>query len=237
MEKFCSKCFVKFPVEMFSKEKKNKGGLKAQCKNCDREYRNRIKNSKEFKEKMKDYRIRNRERLLHMGREYRKRNREELLVSAREYKRENRDKMSEYQRVYREKNKEKRSNYLKNKFRDDPKYRIEILLRQRFRSTVSKKHKYCSAIRLLGCTVDEFKIYLESKFKEGMTWENHGKYGWHIDHIKPCAFFDLTNPEQQKICFHYTNLQPLWAIENLKKLDRMENGEFGRKIKGSVVEN
>jgi len=49
-----------------------------------------------------------------------------------------------------------------------------------------------------------------------MTWSNYGK-GWHIDHIKPCASFDLSNPEQQKICFHYTNLQPLWAIDNIKK--------------------
>ncbi len=59
--------------------------------------------------------------------------------------------------------------------------------------------------------------HLEKQFKEGMTWENHGLYGWHIDHIIPCASFDLTDLEQQKKCFHYTNLQPLWAKENLIK--------------------
>ena len=50
-----------------------------------------------------------------------------------------------------------------------------------------------------------------------MTWENHTTHGWHIDHVKPCAVFDLSKPEEQKKCFHYTNLQPLWAKENLSK--------------------
>jgi len=72
-------------------------------------------------------------------------------------------------------------------------------------------------VELLGCSIEECKSYLESKFIEGMSWDNHGLYGWHIDHIIPCASFDLTDPAQQQKCFHYTNLQPLWAEENLKK--------------------
>jgi hypothetical protein len=59
------------------------------------------------------------------------------------------------------------------------------------------------------------KGYLAGKFKDGMTWENHGE--WHIDHIKPCASFNLLDEGEQKKCFHYTNLQPLWASENLSK--------------------
>jgi len=68
---------------------------------------------------------------------------------------------------------------------------------------------------LLGCSISFLKIFLEAKFKEGMTWENHGE--WHIDHIKPCASFNLLNDDEQKKCFNYTNLQPLWALENLSK--------------------
>jgi hypothetical protein len=64
-------------------------------------------------------------------------------------------------------------------------------------------------------------MYLESHFKTGMTWENHGKFGWHIDHIIPCASFDLTDLEQQKKCFHYTNFQPLWWRENILKSDNL----------------
>ena len=70
---------------------------------------------------------------------------------------------------------------------------------------------------LLGCSVEELWIHLEKQFTAGMTRENHGRNGWHIDHIIPCASFDLSDPEQQSQCFHYTNLQPLWAEDNIKK--------------------
>ena len=70
---------------------------------------------------------------------------------------------------------------------------------------------------LLGCTIEEAKAHLASLFTDGMSWDNHGE--WHIDHIRPCASFDLTDPEQQKQCCHYTNLQPLWAADNLAKSD------------------
>jgi hypothetical protein len=68
---------------------------------------------------------------------------------------------------------------------------------------------------MLGCTIEELWKHLEKKFKPGMTKENHGK--WHVDHIIPCAIFDLSKPEEQIKCFHYTNLQPLWAIDNIRK--------------------
>jgi len=68
---------------------------------------------------------------------------------------------------------------------------------------------------LIGESPQFVKNYLTLKFTDGMSWENHGK--WHIDHIKPCCSFDLTKPEEQQKCFHYTNLQPLWAKDNLRK--------------------
>jgi hypothetical protein len=74
----------------------------------------------------------------------------------------------------------------------------------------------------MGADIETVKKHLESLFKKGMSWENHGNEGWHIDHIIPCAAFDLTDPKQQKKCFHYTNLQPLWAKDNLSKGDKYE---------------
>jgi hypothetical protein len=65
---------------------------------------------------------------------------------------------------------------------------------------------------LLGCSIEEFKEHIEKKFKKGMTWNNYGE--WELDHIKPCCSFDLTDLEQQKLCFHYTNIQPLWKKEH-----------------------
>ena len=75
---------------------------------------------------------------------------------------------------------------------------------------------------MLGCSIKDLIIHIEKQFKEGMTWDNHSYNGWHIDHIIPCASFDLSDPEQQKKCFHYTNLQPLWKQDNLSKSDKYE---------------
>ena len=79
----------------------------------------------------------------------------------------------------------------------------------------TKKTK--KVIDLLGCSLEEFKDYLEKKFQIGMVWQNYTTYGWHIDHIKPCIAFNLKDPKQQEECFHYTNLQPLWWWENISK--------------------
>jgi DNA/RNA endonuclease G (NUC1) len=67
------------------------------------------------------------------------------------------------------------------------------------------------------------KAHLEAKFLPGMTWDNYGVHGWHIDHIIPCAAFDLSKETEQRKCFHFTNLQPLWAKDNLRKSDSLEN--------------
>jgi len=74
-----------------------------------------------------------------------------------------------------------------------------------------------SATQLVGISAQGLRDHLERRFLPGMTWDNYGALGWHVDHIRPCASFDLTDPEQVKACFHYTNLQPLWAEDNLKK--------------------
>jgi len=96
-------------------------------------------------------------------------------------------------------------------------------LRRRMQRAVSKQftRKANKTRDLLGCTPLELKKYLESKFQQGMSWDNYGMGGWVIDHIKPCVFFDLTDPSQQKECFHYTNLQPLWEKENNRKSDKI----------------
>lgn len=130
-----------------------------------------------------------------------------------------------YQADYRKKNKEKYRNYQNKwkiktyytKYRYDINFKITQSLRSRINKLLKNKNKYYHSIELLGCSIYELKIHLKSKFQEGMTWENYGKYGWHIDHIRPCISFDLMNEEQQKLCFHYTNLQPLWAFDNLSK--------------------
>ena len=75
-------------------------------------------------------------------------------------------------------------------------------------------------MELTGCSKNDLLKHLESKFTEGMTFENYGE--WHIDHIRPCASFNLEDPEEQKKCFHWTNLQPLWALDNIRKGDKWD---------------
>lgn len=105
----------------------------------------------------------------------------------------------------------------KIRFATDPQFKIIHTLRQRIRDALRRIKIKGKSIALLGCTIDEFKAHIESKFRDEMSWENHGNHGWHIDHIRPCSSFNLASLEAQQICFHYSNMQPLWAHENLKK--------------------
>lgn len=101
----------------------------------------------------------------------------------------------------------------------DVEFALSCKLRNRVHRAIKKQSaiKSGKTIELLGCSIEYVRKHLEAQFSPGMTWDNHTFHGWHIDHIKPCASFDLTDPEQQKACFHYTNLQPLWAEDNMGK--------------------
>ena len=98
-------------------------------------------------------------------------------------------------------------------------YRLAYYLRVRLNKALKGNYKSGSAVRDLGCSVEELKIYLESLFRDGMNWGNHGE--WHIDHKKPLDSFDLTDRTQLLEACHYTNLQPLWAKDNLKKGNKL----------------
>jgi len=108
-------------------------------------------------------------------------------------------------------------NYKREKYYNSIQYRISECLRARLWSAIHNKSKTGSAVRDLGCTIPKLMEHLEKQFKHGMTWKNYGLKGWHIDHIKPLAIFDLTDREQFLEACHYTNLQPLWWHENLAK--------------------
>jgi hypothetical protein len=116
-----------------------------------------------------------------------------------------------------EKLREKRRLYERNKRIEDVNFRIAQNLRVRLRCALKNNSKLSSAVELLGISIEEFKNYLQDKFQPDMSWNNYGE--WHIDHILPISKFDLTNLEGLKLACHYTNLQPLWAEDNLRKSD------------------
>ena len=105
-----------------------------------------------------------------------------------------------------------------------PNTAIAHILRSRVMRALKGGWKSASITELIGCTIEECRQHLENQFEDGMTWDNHGE--WHIDHRRPCSSFDLVNEEEQRMCFHYTNLQPLWATDNLSKSDDFDEATF-----------
>lgn len=124
-----------------------------------------------------------------------------------------------YRKEYDVSRKQIRNEYDSKRLKNDFNYRIKHNLKVRMKQALLLNTKSGRTIDLLGCSIDEFKLYLECQFDSNMTWENYGTY-WHIDHIKPCASFDLSDVEQQKQCFHWSNMQPLEAKENRMKYDK-----------------
>lgn len=114
------------------------------------------------------------------------------------------------------KNPETRRLYFFNRRRNDPAFRLRCYLGHRINQALKENFKTARSGELVGCQWSELRMWLEFQFQDGMTWENYGPI-WHVDHIKPCASFDLSDPKQQKECFNYKNLQPLFAVENIKK--------------------
>jgi len=172
----------------------------------------------------KEYRLKNRERLNAYRRKWSKK--EEVQKKKKEYYLKTRERQLKYWVEYRKnpKNKKKFNLYFKkwinNKLKTDPHFKLKQQLSHRIFMALKGKVKSKRTKDLLGCTIEELWIHLEKSFKPGMTKENYGK--WHVDHVKPCASFDLTKPEEQAKCFHYTNLQALWQKENIFKSDKYE---------------
>ncbi len=107
--------------------------------------------------------------------------------------------------------------YRLKRAKTDVNFKLKINLRNRLNLSIKRNTKLGSGVRDLGCSVPEFKLYIESKFQPGMNWENWSINGWHLDHIRPLSSFDLSNKEELKKACHFTNLQPLWAKDNMKK--------------------
>lgn len=135
----------------------------------------------------------------------------------------------EYYREYRkqhqatEQYKAWRRKHISERRRRDVGFRMRRNLNQAINGSLRRQGhhawKKCSTVDLLGCSIASFKMYIESKFESGMSWDNYGNRDgcWSIDHIIPSSLFDLTNPDHQRVCFHFSNMRPMWHIENVKK--------------------
>jgi len=216
--KVCTGCNIEKQLRDFYKCKKSENGRRTKCKECIGAYNKKYRNKKNNKKTAKTYQSK-----------YYKENKKKLLGTMKEYRGidENKEKAKTYHKKYREKNKDRivgrQRDWSQKQSANNIQFRIKKNIRERIRAVIRRRNtiKPESSIRALGCDVSflikrfENKFHCHPRTREMMSWDNYGD--WHIDHIIPLASFDLANKGQFLKACHYTNLQPLWAEENLSK--------------------
>jgi len=210
--KKCSKCCIVKEVCEFHKHSTSKLGVRGVCKMC------RLLE----KEKNKLYREKNKENIKIKNNLWLENNPNYMKEYHKKYNIKNREKINQKLKKWRYENSEdllpKLRIIKKEKYDNDLNFKLKHLLRARINKIIKYKRNK-SSIEILGCNIDDFKKYIENNFKNGMTWDNYGYYGWHIDHIIPLS--SATSDEDLiKLC-HFTNLQPLWALDNQKKSNKI----------------
>ena len=208
---------------------------------------NRLKNLEKFKEYRKKYYAENKVEQAEKNKIWYQNNKEYCSQRAKKYNYENREKIKKNGERYRkekgefcramgrdwyQRNKErviKRTvAYSKKRYQNNFSVRMMHVARARINAMLRRKAigKFTSTAKLVGCSREELVKYLERQFEPGMTWDNYGIKGWHVDHILPCASFDFNCPVQQVACCHYSNLQPLWALDNIRKGAKIISGDI-----------
>ena len=161
-------------------------------------------------EYLKQYRLEHKEKTKEYNKLYKQENSQKIKEDKKLYYLKNKEQIKKYLDNHKEIRKEQQRNYLKN-----PCNKLKCYLRHRIYMALKGNPKLETTTKLVGCSIKVLKSHLEKQFTKGMSWSNYGT--WHVDHIRPCASFDLSITENQKLCFNYNNLQPLWAEENLHK--------------------
>tara|TARA_R110000782_G_scaffold246291_1_gene332977 strand:- start:72 stop:737 length:666 start_codon:yes stop_codon:yes gene_type:complete len=217
MEKICSKCKEKKYLTDFSKNKNYKDGYKGSCKICTKEYKSLYykKNIESYKDAHKNYRLNNVDKVKAATKKYYLNNSEKITEYKKEYFQKNKEQISIIAKKYNLENREVLNKKYRDRKENNPIIKLKCNTRSLIGASIRRQgySKDTKTHQILGCSFDEFKNYLEARFTEGMNWCNYGK--WHLDHIYPVS---LAKDKEEIITLnHYTNFQPLWAIDNLKK--------------------
>jgi hypothetical protein len=175
----------------------------------------------EKKETQKKYQETHKEERKKYFKTYSKTHNKEIKLKKQKYYQNNKEILLKRGKEYNKKHKEEIKFRHFNRLKTDINYKLANDLRTRLYHALKDNQKSGSAVKDLGCSIPEFKTYLESKFQEGMSWKNWGVYGWHIDHIIPISSFNLQNRKEFLKANHYTNLQPMWAEENIRKNNKI----------------
>lgn len=217
MGKICSKCKIEKDINCFGKNKNSKDGLRYQCKKCEKE--SRIKYKTKDIEYHKQYYKKNQIYI----KEYQTKNSERISQNKKTYYQKNKNKILQQRKIYYNKNKKyilkRQYKHVMKKLSNNEEFKLSEYLRSRLRKAIKNNTKTGSAIRDLGCSIPELKIWLENQFQPGMTWENwgNGEECWNIDHIIPAKWLDFTQYSHQRLFCCYLNLRPMWAIDNIQR--------------------
>jgi len=201
------------------KEYKKEYNLKNKEKISEYTKEYNFKNKERIKERKKEWRLKNVERIKRTTKKYYLKNIEHIKKKNKEWHLKNPREFPQDQKEYlsRPEIKEKRQNRMRNRYKTDINFRLTDLCRRRLRHALKGNSKTASTIELIGCTIEELRQHIESKFEPWMNWENQGLGGWDIEHIKACFHFNMSDPKQQRACFNWSNLQPMEHIANIKK--------------------
>jgi hypothetical protein len=211
--KVCSRCLRNLPDECYHKASSRKSGLQPKCKECRKECLN-IDAEKERKSKWYQE---HKEYANSKSKEWAEENEEKRKEISRNYYHNNKEEIKK--RLTSIERREKRNAYQRKRCKEDMSFRISCSLRRSIHKYLRKVKNRLHFKELIGCSVDFLVHHIEAQFVDGMSWDNYGSK-WHIDHIKPCTKFDLSIKEEQLKCYHYSNLQPMWAIDNIKKSNK-----------------
>lgn len=206
--KICGRCKIEKEVCHFGKNKNDKSGYRSSCNECR-------------KEESKNYREKNSEKRKETIKNFYEKNKESELLRLKKYRINNPEKRKETTKKYYEKNKVEinAKQIIRNKqyYKNNPLYRLIHNLRARTKEYLKQHHSNSKTFDIIGCEPKFLREHLERQFKDGMSWDNYGS--WHIDHIVPLSSANCSE-EINKLC-HYSNLQPLWAYDNLSKGDKI----------------
>ena len=225
--KYCPKCEQDLPLDNFGNRSHTKDGKAHWCKVCHNDSVKAHNKTEEgrLKATQRAYLYRQTEGGREVIQRGYKKNATKIIQQTTDYKKNNPDKV----KIYAKRNNEKRTKngknnlWLKEKLTTDLDFKLRRYLRTRVWRALKGVVKSAATQELLGCTIEFFKVHLESQFTEGMSWDNYGKGEgkWEVDHIVPCDYFDLTDTLQQQLCFHWTNQRPLWWRKNQQKSNKL----------------
>lgn len=204
-QRLCYTCVIVKNIDDFPLAK---GRIDTKCKDC------KYAISKKYKDD-------NKEQISEYNKTYQRKRNLEKTKAAKKLEQEKR-------RIYYQENKSKINQQNRERRKKDKHFNLRHNLSSRIAKALNDNIKSENTMSLIGCSIEEFKFHIESQFEDGMSWDNYGRLNktkskkyWEIDHIIPCASFDLSVPEEQVKCFNYRNTQPLWREDNIRKSDKL----------------